>query len=307
MPEQRSSSVADATEAFWPKPRPRAFFLGVLLWVALSLVLSVLLAPLIHGAVDALFPGAIHFRRVVRRIGQLVALVLAIVGLRRLGVRRFADVGLAWMEGTRRGLAVTAGLGFALVAVPLGIEFALAGRRVTGRLGISELLLVLAGAALVSLLEEGFCRGALVFPFGRLRGAALVGAVATVAALFATAHFVRGGMRGTASDWNAAWQVWSAVPRAVAQYHEAWVGLFVAGVALYLLAWRQGHAWGAVGAHFGAVVALQVAGRIGDVAPEGGTPFFVDGLLPGYGMAALLVVAIGLGWMIDRRRSRAER
>ncbi len=292
--------------AFWPKPRPGAYFVGVLLWLALSLAASVLLAPLVHPLVEGLAPGRFHFRRVTRRLAQLVALVLAIVGLRRLGVRRFAEVGLGWSSGRARQLLQAAGLGFVFVTLPILAELALGARRPTGGIGAAALGGILASSALVALLEEGFCRGVLIFPFGRLRGLALAGAAVLNAALFATAHFVRGGMRGSAVDLAAAWQIWAAVPRAVVEYREAWLGLFAVGLALYLYAWRQGHAWGAIGAHFGAVVALQVAGRLGDVAPGAETSFFVDGLLPGYGMAALLGAAILVGWGRELRRPRAS-
>ncbi len=292
--------------AFWPRPRPGTFFGGVLLWIALSLAASVLLAPLVYPLVEGLAPGRFHFRRVTRRLAQLVALVLAVVGLRRLGVRRFAQVGLGWSSGHARQLARAAGASFALVALLLAIEFALGARRATAGLGGITVAGILLSSAAVALLEEGFCRGVLVFPFGRLSGLALAGAAALSSALFATAHFVRGGMRGSAADIAAAWQIWAAVPRAVVQYREAWIGLFVVSLALYLLAWLQGHAWGAIGAHFGAVVALQIAGRVGDVVPQVAAPFFVDGLLPGYGMAALLAVAILAGWMRMRRRAPAR-
>ena len=303
----RAPTPPDLPSAFWPRPRPAAFFVGLLVWIALSLAASVLLAPLVYPLVEGLAPGRFHFRRVTRRLAQLVALALAIVGLRRLGVRRFAEAGLAWSSGRARQLAQAAGLGFAIVALPILAEFALGARRPAAGIGGAALAGILASSAIVALLEEGFCRGVLIFPFGRLRGLALASAAALNSALFASAHFVRGGMRGSAVDLAAAWQIWVAVPRAVVEYREAWLGLFVVSLALYLYAWRQEHAWGAIGAHFGAVVALQIAGRVGDVAPEAEPLFFVDGLLPGYGMAALLGVAILVGWGLALRRAPARR
>ncbi len=298
-----SPRAGGGTAAFWPRPRPRELVLGLLLWVVVSIAASVVLAPIGFRLVDGLLPGQVHFRRVVRRVAQLVALLLALAGMKRLGVRGLSDVGLRWRQTTGRRIAGAAALGFAVAGAAVLIEFVLGGRRLTSHLGTTGLLAVLATAAVVALLEEGFCRGLLVFPFGRLRGGALAAGAVLVSALYATAHFARGGMRDTATDWAAAWQVWEAVPRAVVQYREAWVGLFVTGLALYLLARRQGDAWGAVGAHFGAVVALQIAGRVGDTVPGGETPFFADGLLPGYGMAGLLAALLVLVWLLDRRRS----
>ena len=47
------------------------------------------------------------------------------------------------------------------------------------------------------------------------------------------------------------------------------------------------------GLHLGAGLALQVAGRTSDLAPGARSPFFVEGLLPGYGFAVALAVVAG--------------
>ena len=48
----------------------------------------------------------------------------------------------------------------------------------------------------------------------------------------------RGGMRGSGADLWAALAVWGAVPKAVGEHFEAWVGLFAIGLAFYVVARR---------------------------------------------------------------------
>ena len=158
-----------------------------------------------------------------------------------------------------------------------------------------------AGAA-VGLLEEAVCRGALLFPFGPMSGAALAAANTVTSSLYATAHFLRGGGRESRVDAWSGFRLWGELPGALGDHVEAWVGLFLTGALLYLLAARQGHAWGATGVHAGAVFALQLLGTVTEPVAGADALFFVDGLLPGWGLSALLAAALGV---LLARRPRA--
>jgi hypothetical protein len=112
-------------------------------------------------------------------------------------------------------------------------------------------------------------------------------------------------MRGEGSDIVAACRVWSAVPRAVGANFEAWVGLFAVGMILYFIAWSEGDAWGATGLHLGVVLVLQLAGLASDAVAGVDSPFFVDGMLPGYGFAAWLLAGWALLALGKRLRASA--
>jgi hypothetical protein len=221
---------------------------------------------------------------------------------RRIGVRGWSDLGLGDFRARRGEAAWGFVAGAATIAALLVAELAAGTRIAGGNLGPGEAVEAFAGAAVIGLLEEGLCRGALLFPFGRLIGARFWIANAATSAIYATAHFARGGGRPREVDWASGWRVWSEIGPAVGDHLEAWVGLFATGALFYALAWRQGHAWGAAGLHAGAVLALQVGGDLTDPASGNRSLFLVDGLLPGYWIAALAMAAAVWLW---RRGERA--
>jgi hypothetical protein len=288
--------------AFAPRPRLGELLLVLAGWVGATVVLSSLLAPAAYALVEALAPGRFPFQRVLRRIALLVAVVLLVALRRRIGVRSWNDLGLGGFRARRGETAWGVVAGAATIAVLLLAELA-AGTRIAGwNLAWGEVVEALAGAAVIGVLEEGLCRGALLFPFGRLTGARFWIANAATSAIYATAHFARGGGRPREVDWASGWRVWGEIGPAVGNHFEAWVGLFATGALFYALAWRQGHAWGAAGLHAGAVLALQIGGELTDPARGNRSLFLVDGLLPGYWIAALAMAAAVWLW---RRGERA--
>lgn len=287
--------------AFGSRERLGALLALLFLWVAATVVVSAFVAPAAHNLVDWLAPGRFPFQRVLRRVALLVAVALLIALRRRIGVRSWGDLGLGGFAARRGELGRAAAVGGAVIAALLAVELA-AGTRIYGwDLGWGELAEALAGAAVIGVLEEGLCRGALLFPFGRLTGARFWIANAATSAIYATAHFARGGGRPREIDWASGWRVWAEIGPAVAQHVEAWTGLFATGALFYALAWRRGHAWGAVGLHAGAVLALQVGGELTEATHGNRSLFLVDGLLPGYGIAAVAGLAALWLWRRGER------
>lgn len=283
------------------RARTGQLLLGLVLWVGAAILGSALLGPWLYELVHPLAPAWFPFLRVLRRLAQLIALVGLIGWMRRRGVRRLSDLGLGWSPERRRDLLH--GLTWGVIAVVLVFGWELsAGNRVVSldQLSVARAVKAVVGAAAIGLLGGAVCRGALLFPFAPLRGASLALANVAVSTLFAIAHFARGGGQVTEVDAWSGFRVWRDVPLAVVNYPEAAVGLFLTGVLLYLMAARQGHAWGATGVHAGAVVALQLLGTA--TRPVAGRQafFLVDGLLPGWGLALFLATAIG--WVALRQR-----
>jgi hypothetical protein len=284
-----------------------ALLVGLLLGTAATALAAALLAPPAYELVEALAPGRFPFQRVFRRLAMLLALGALLVGLRRAGVRRLADIGLGRRPGAARAALLGAGTGALVVAGVFLAELAL-GHRAPSLAALRPALVAqaLGSGAAVGLLEEGVCRGALLFPFGPLGGGGLAAANLATSALYSTAHFLRGGGRVHAVDAWSGFRLWAELPGALWDHAEAWVGLFLTGALLYLLAARQGHAWGAAGVHAGAVGALQLLGAATEPVAGRDALFLVDGLLPGWGFSALL--ALGLLGLAGRRRARpAER
>jgi hypothetical protein len=276
----------------------RSLPLWLLLVFAVAVVSSASLSPPIYLALRNGGLAGFAFRRLLRRIAELAAAATLGIAWRRLGVRRLVDLGLR--DGPRvRGdawrSALVAGGSTALL---MSVEFALGHRVASGAPGVAVLLRSALTALAVGLVAQSVCSGGLLFPFGPPRGGRLLAAAVTVAAFFATAHCLRGGRDPAVVDWAAGWRMWADVPRGIWLYRESWTGLFALGLLLYLWAARQGHAWGAIGAHVAAVAVLQTVGAVSDVAPGARQWFFLEGLLPGYGAAAVLLPAIA--WlMID--------
>ena len=267
---------------------------GLLVGTLVVALVSALLAPWIFAAVEALAPGRYPFQRVFRRVAMLAALIAVVVGLRRAGVRRLADFGLRRAPDGKRAIWVGVAWGVFAIAAAFGAELAL-GNRVAApeALTATKAASLLAGAAAIGVIEEALCRGALLFPFLPLSGVSLVVANGAVSALYATAHFLRGGGKPGAIDAWSGFRLWAELGRAIPDHVEAWIGLFLTGALLYLVARRQGHVWGAVGTHAGAVAALQLLGTATAPAMGRDPLFLVDGLLPGWGLSVLLLGAIG--------------
>ena len=266
--------------------------------VAAAVIFSSLAAPPLYEALDRADLGEFPFRRLLRRLAELAAAIGLVVAFRRPGAGAFSHIGLrtapaAWPDAARAALGSAA-----LTAAVLAFEFGLGHRQAAGT-ATAELVLGSAiSALLVGLVAQLCCSGLLLFGDGPRRGPARVAAGSSVGAFFATAHFLRGGRDPATVDWLAGWRLWAEVPQGLLQYREAWVGLFTLGLTLYLLAARQGHPWGAVGAHAGAVAVLQIVGELSDVPAGAEQTFLVDGLLPGYGSAALLLP--GILWLAAR-------
>lgn len=283
-----------SAEAFAERERPAALFAGLAVWLPVVIGASALLAPLVLGASDALFGDRFPMMRVFRRLVMLLAIVGLVLWARRLGLRRWSQIGLTaagWRSGAAGwGLALGTVTGVLLFAIELAGGWRL-GVRWPGPLEVGE---AVAAGLLVGLLEESVCRGFLLFPFGRSTGARFWLGAATISALYSTAHFARGG-RGLelAIDAVVGWRIWAMVPTRMVAHWDAWLGLFAVGLLFHALAARDGHAWRVAGLHAGAVVALQLGGAATEArAGHGDSLFFVDGLNPGLPLAGLLLLTL---------------
>jgi hypothetical protein len=225
---------------------------------------------------------------------------------RRLGLRSFAQIGFT-RTGWRSGAAWRGALGgAAVIAALFALELAVGLRDWTGAPSLRLVVSVALAGAAIGLVEEGICRGALVFPFGRLRGAGLLAASSAVTALWTVAHFLRGGReRFPHVDWTSGWTLWAGLPGTVVTSFEAFCGLFAAGLLADRIARRQGHVWGVAGMHAGVAAALQLGGAATDPVRPGQSWFFTDGLLPGWGVAVIGVVVLAVMAARGRRRGAA--
>ncbi|HLF56454.1 MAG TPA: CPBP family glutamic-type intramembrane protease [Thermoanaerobaculia bacterium] len=278
--------------AFAPRERAAMLYVALLVWIAGIVALSTLFAPAVHTLVESIVPGRFPYQRVFRRVAMVIALVMLLAGARRLGIRSLADCGLGLARDRLREALAWGAIGGGALAALFVVELVLGTRVVGSSLGVAAALETLVGAVLVGLVEEGLCRGAMLFPFGRLRGWALWSGVAATSAVYATAHFARGSGRQDTADWGAGLRIWETVARGTVEHGEAWWGLFLTGALLYVVAYRQGHAWGAVGLHMGSMLALQWGGALTDPTAGNRSLLLVDGLLPGYGVAAASLVTL---------------
>lgn len=289
--------------AFADRERLGDLVVLLLVWLGAAVVFSAVAAPAVYWLVDALAPGRFPFQRVLRRVAMLAAIVLLVLLRRRLGVARWADLGLARSRRRWRACGAAALVGGATLTVVFVVERLLGTRIAVAELSVVGAFEAIAGAAVIGLVEEALCRGALLFPFGRLKSWRFWAGNALVSGVYATAHFVRGGRSPSEVDWGTGWEIWARIGPAVAGHVEAWCGLAATGALFYALAWRQGHVWGAAGLHAGAVLALQIGGGLSDPAVGGRSFFLVDGLLPGYPLAALSTAATIWIWWGGRRQA----
>ena len=277
--------------AFAAEPRPVLFLFAFLAWIAGVIVVTSLLAPPLFTLLEGWKPGFVSFPRLLRRLAIPAALLLLWWILRRLEIRRWRQIGTT-REGWRRGDARrAAAAGFAATLSLFGIEL-VAGSRVMQWEGTWwRPALIVVAAVVIALREELVFRGAFLFPFGRLRGAGALLQLLLIPAVYAAAHFARSQPKGIVVSASAGFELWGALVRGAWAHPEAFSGLFALGLFLHLLARRQGHVWGVVGFHAGAVTAIQLGGDLTEGLNPRHTLFFADGLLPGWGAA--LVLAAG--------------
>jgi membrane protease YdiL (CAAX protease family) len=277
--------------AFAAEPHPVHFLLAFLAWIAGVVVATSLLTPPLFALFEGWRPGFVSFPRLLRRLAIPAALLLLWWILRRLEIRRWRQIG-ATGDGWRSGDALrAAAAGFAATLLLFGVEL-VAGSRVVEWEGTwwRPSLIVVAAIA-IALREELVFRGAFLFPFGRLRGTGAILQALLVPGVYAAAHFARSQPKGIAVTWVAGFELWGALVRGAWGHPEAFTGLFALGLFLHLLARRQGHVWGAVGFHAGAVTAIQLGGDLTEGLNPRHTLFFADGLLPGWGAALVLGAA----------------
>ena len=274
--------------AFAAEPRPVLFLFAFLAWIAGVVVVTSLLTPPLFALLEGWKPGFVSFPRLLRRIAIPAALILLWWILRRLEIHHWRQIG-ATREGWRRGDALrAAAAGFAATLLLFGLELVAGGRVMQWEGAWWRPALIVAAAIVIALREELVFRGALLFPFGRLRGAGAFLQILLIPAVYAAAHFARSQPKGIVATWAAGFELWGALVRGAWGHPEAFTGLFALGLFLHLLARRQGHVWGAVGFHAGAVTAIQLGGDLTEGLNPRHTLFFADGLLPGWGAALVL-------------------
>ncbi len=290
--ETVASPAPPPAAAAVPGERPRGSLpLRLALLFAAAVVFSSLVAPPLYHALARAGLAGFPFRRLLRRLAELAAAVALGAELRRLWRREQQETWLRPGAAVRRDLWRMAAVAAALTGATLAGEFALGHRVAIAETGFGVVARALVGGAVIGLVTQLVCSGVLLFPYGPPRGRRLLAAASSVAAFFSTAHFLRGTRDPEIVDTLAGWRMWADVPRGIWLYREAWVGLFALGLVLYLLAARQGHPWGAVGAHAAAVAVLQAVGKVSE-APGEEQIFLVNGLLPGYGAGAALLPVI---------------
>lgn len=275
-------------------------------YAAFVIVLGALLAPWMFWAVHPFLPD-VPFRRVFDR----VLLVLALAGLwpllRALGLRTWAELGLAKRrEGWSEMLT-----GFCLGCVSFGIGGAtllVLGLRtidepVTNVAGI--LLGALATGIAVGFIEEIFFRGGLQ---GALqRGMRLPVAILIASAIYSALHFMKpkgAGIRAESVNWLSGIEY---LGRMITKFGSepgvvlGFVTLLLAGCVLGLAFARTRSLYVSIGIHAGWVFTLRTFSAITDAAGRrqwwGGTTL-VDNMLVWPVLLALL------GFVAWRYRSR---
>jgi membrane protease YdiL (CAAX protease family) len=282
-----------------------------------SLLVAALLAPLVHAGLEAFFPRTRWPpARVVNRLAQLLAVTQLYAWRRSLGWSLLRDALTA--GSIRRRLAdVSAGFVVALIAVALGLAWAVAGGDLAGTLNPYAFLsqrtaTALIGALVVGLTEESFFRGMMLPALAKSIGwwKAAVG----TSAAYAMVHCL-------VSDRSIVWREISPTAgfaylrRAFLTQLEpaAWpplLGLFLAGMVLAWVVRRSGSLLLAVGVHAGWALSFQVVQHATRVLVdiEGTSYFAARNWLVGRPWTwAVFVVSGGLAlaWGSLSRRARA--
>jgi membrane protease YdiL (CAAX protease family) len=248
---------------------PARSALTLFLYLALIFVLTALFAPWAYLGLHGLLPYPFH--RYVNRVLMVAAVGGLFLFWRGLGIKSAREIGLGGWRAGKWDLAVGFMLGIGSSALFLGAAFVAGGRVLHGSLPVGWLLGVLAGAAVLSVIEEILFRGILQTVLVRVLGPA--GGIVLGSLLFAVFHYIK-VPPGYAPDPVTAASGWTAVGLAFAPFGgTGWLeprfGLLAGvGLVLGLAAWRTGKLWLPIGLHAGWIVlGLKIGGKVTEGVP----------------------------------------
>jgi membrane protease YdiL (CAAX protease family) len=236
--------------------RAVAFFLYLVVWLGLAALLAPLAYTVLHDWIHA------PFSRYVNRCLMISAIVLLGPLLHYVRFSSLRDWGVSWPESGASCLRMPflAGLASVLGLIALAVG---GGWMVwVPEHGMKVVAPAFLAAALVPLLEGLLFRG--VFQSILLRAFGTVGGIIGIALLFAVVHFLK-----VPRDFVPEPVTWSDGFRAVilafgplTEMATEWPRFFsvwMVGLILGSVAWRDGHIWRSVALHAGWVLGLQLA------------------------------------------------
>ncbi len=255
-------------------------FRKLLLWLAASLVLGALLAPLLFQcahpfAARGIFPSVTGqgFHRYFSRTVEIAAILLLWPLARSLKVRSLAELGLEWDTRWPQRLALGFFAAVALMAVMAAILFAFGGVIFlpAGQRHAGELPKVVFTAACVGFIEECIFRGAIL---GLLqRSMPRTAALFASALFFAVVHFLQppaGAVAAADVTWASGFAL---IPGIFGQWKTpmlvaaSFSTLLAVGCVLGWAMQRTRSLWLGIGLHAGWVFCAQGFGKFALFAP----------------------------------------
>lgn len=278
------------------------YLIGLVLFLALVVVLSMVVSPLAFWVVDYCFPDQFPFKRVFNRVLMISALLALWPLMRYWGVTRWERVGVkSWGDFPLNFLRWFF-IGVLSLAILTAIRLALGVTRWDFTLTLVDALGYLLAGLAVGCLEELLFRGGLCRSFIHLSKGGQGVVVGLGSAFFATAHFLKARPLPEEVDWMTGWRTWVDM---LARFDQGtlvigqWLSLFLVGVILCVLVLRQGHLWGAVGLHAGWVFSIKVSNQLTD-GFNGSSLWFGGNVIEG--LSASLMLAVMLGAVFYARR-----
>jgi membrane protease YdiL (CAAX protease family) len=259
----------------------------LLLYLAASLVLGALLAPLLfkwsHSlAARGILPNITGqgFHRYFSRSVEITAILLLWPLVRSLRVRSLAELGLRWDPQWARRLAFGFFAAVVLMAVMSLLVFAFGGIviRPAGQRLFAELPRVIFTAACVGFIEECIFRGAFL---GLLqRSMSPRGALLASSLFFAVLHFIQ-PLRSEIAPADVTWSSGlTLIPSVFSQWSDlamiaaSFTTLLAVGWVLGWAMQRTNSLWLGIGLHAGWVFCVQGFGKFA---------YFGSGMLPWIG------------------------
>lgn len=289
----------------------------ILLYIVSVAFIGALIAPFAYNFMQALSidNNLIHylqgqdFARYFRRCVMLVALILMIPFLAKLGVN-WTDIGLSAETG--RGRRFFGGVLVGIISILcLGLVYFITGARdFREDPSLSFLIRFIFTAVVVAGLEEIFFRGIIL---SRLRKTLPFWPALIIGSLFfAGIHFLK-----PSPDFGSIEVLWYSgfllIPESFIAFIDPaaiayqFTALFLAGIILGYAFLKKKSLYFSVGLHAGWVFALKSMGLLTDNTRPLDPMIYGAGLYDGlYGITMLVVVLIGLIYYESRQKSPAD-
>lgn len=294
-------------------------FIGLLIAISFILLASLILTPSLYWVIEKIFgENLFPFHRVFHRVLLISALISAAWLYHFWNIQGSTQIGLVdryWHKHLFYGIF----MGLCTMGFLTLIELFFGWRKLdfdsnaAWSTWLGSTLGIILAAFIVSLIEETLFRG---FFFHALKSVMehhqrhLISWTILMAAIFASAHFLRAPSIEETIHWTSGFKTWIQIVTTIRPFTEwvpSWLALFLVGLFLTVIVHKTGSLWESIGWHAGWIIILKSSVRWTEEL-QNSTPSSLFWLKPGTelynGGCGLILLFFLLIWAVGIRKQK---